>query len=236
VWGSWKQGLGWLTNVPMVASDGICFGCDVVRPIDRTLVPDRCVCGGNVLPLRDLDAFLAGRLAHRLGGGYFVHSAIVDAAAKIDRDHPIDWHHTREVNRNDGTTHVFAFTHYLREAFENEKTKDDLDRVWLTGALLRLAYNLERRCYFDRAPVLELVRHLRNGIAHNNKFRIDDPAKLIKKPANNFDAKIRSPAGTLFEITPVLQGMPVMFDYMGPGDYVDLFFSAEVHLFSLAVE
>jgi hypothetical protein len=220
----------------MVASDGICFGCDVVRPIDRTAMPAQCVCGGNVLPLRDLDAFRAARLAHRLGGGYYVHSAILAGAANLDREHPIDWRHTREVTRNDGTTHVFAFDHYFREAFENNNTKDDLDRVWLTGALLRLADTLDKRFYFDRAPQLELIRHLRHGAAHGNRFKITNPAKLLKYPANNFSASVKSPAGTTFEITPALHDRPVMFDYMGPGDYVDLFFSVEVHLFSLAVD
>jgi hypothetical protein len=188
------------------------------------------------MPLVDYDAFRIGRLAHRLGGGYYVHSAIVDAAGNIERGSPVDWRSTRLVSRNDGSTHVFAFDHYLREAFENEKTKDDLDRVWLTGALLRLADALEKRSYFDRAPHLELIRYLRNGAAHGNKFRIDRPDKLIEYPANNFGASVRSPMGTFFEITPTLQGAPVMFDYMGPGDYVDLFFSVEVHLFSIAVE
>ncbi|MGI8840090.1 MAG: hypothetical protein ACR2F8_04815 [Caulobacteraceae bacterium] len=220
----------------MVTIDGVCFGCDVVRSIDRTLAPARCTCGGNVLPLRDFAAFSVARLAHRLGGGYYVHSAVVGAAADIDRDDSIEWGHTREVARNDGTTHLFASDHYLREAIGNEEMKDDLSRVWLTGALLHLADALEKRSYFDRAPLLELIRHLRNGASHGNRFRIDKPVNLVDYPANNFNAEIKSSLGTSFEITAALQGVPVMFDYMGPGDYVDLFFSVEVHLLSLAAE
>jgi hypothetical protein len=219
----------------MATKDAICFGCDTVHQIDATQSRARCNCGGNVLPLRSLDAFRTARLAHRLGGGYYVHSAIIDVAAGVDRSEPINWEITREAVRKDGTKHVFSFGHYLREAFENSKTKDDLDRVWLTGGLIALADALYRNRYFDRAPHLELVRHLRNGISHGNRFRIDRPSCLAVHPAHNFFASVRSPAGTSSEITAATQGT-VMFDFMGPADFVDLFMSVEIHLFSLAVE
>jgi len=174
-------------------------------------------------------------LAHRLGGGYYVHSAIIDVAAGVDRSQPINWNITREVVRKDGTKHAFSFDHHLREAFENLRTKDDLDRVWLTGGLIALADTLDQKGYFDRAPHLELIRHLRNGVCHGNRFRIDNPNNLAKHPAHNFFASVRSPAGTSSEITAATHGKTVMFDFMGPADLVDLFMSVEVHLFSLAV-
>jgi hypothetical protein len=220
----------------MAIKDPICFGCDTVHQIDATQSNARCDCGGNVLPLLNLEAFRPARLAHRLGGGYYVHSAIIDVAAGVDRSQPINWNITRDVVRKDGTKHVFSFDHYLREAFENSRTKDDLDRVWLTGGLIALADALERERYFDRAPHLELVRHLRNGVSHGNRFRIDRPNNLSKYPAHNFLASVRSPAGTSFEITVAIQGNTVMFDFMGPADFIDLFMSVEVYLFSLAVE
>jgi hypothetical protein len=216
----------------MTTKNAICFGCDTVQQIDATLSAARCNCGGNMLPLVSLEAFRAGRLAHRLGGGYYVHSSIIDVAASVDRSQPIDWTNTREVERKDGTKHVFAFDHYLREAFENLKTKDDLGRVWLIGGLITLADALGNNQYFDRVPHLELVRHLRNGVAHG-RFRIDKPADLAKHPANNFSAPVRSPAGTMFEITPTTQG--AVFDFMGAADFIDLFMSVEIHLLSLTV-
>ncbi|OXC78250.1 hypothetical protein [Caballeronia sordidicola] len=42
------------------------------------------------------------------------------------------------------------------------------------GALLTLGDELGARGYFDRAPILEIVYHLRNGMAHDNRFNIDD--------------------------------------------------------------
>ena len=219
----------------MATKDAICFGCDTVQQIDATHSKARCNCGGNVLPLLNLDAFRTARLAHRLGGGYYVHSAIIDVAAGVDRSEPINWNITREAVRKDGTKHVFSFDHYLREAFENSRTKDDLDRVWLKGGLITLADALHRHRYFDRAPHLELVRHLRNGVSHGNRFRIDNPSDLTNHPAHNFFASVRSPAGSSFEITTAVQDTAVMFDFMGPADFVDLFMSVEVHLLSLAV-
>jgi hypothetical protein len=216
----------------MAIKDAICFGCDTVQLIDATLSEARCNCGGNMRPLLSLEAFRTGRLAHRLAGGYYVHSSIIDVAERVDRSQPINWTNTREVERKDGTKHVFAFDHYLREAFENLKTKDDLDRVWLVGGLITLADALDKNQYFDRAPHLELVRHLRNGVAHGG-FRIDRPAQLARHPANNFSASVRSPVGTMFEITPTTQG--AVFDFMGAADFIDLFMSVEVHLLSLAV-
>ena len=219
----------------MALKDAICFGCNTVHQIDATQSRARCDCGGTVLPLLNLEAFRTARLAHRLGGGYYVHSAIIDVAAGVDRSQPINWNITRDVVRKDGTKHHFSFDHYFREAFENSRTKDDLDRVWLTGGLIALADALERNEYFDRAPHLELVRHLRNGVSHGNRFRIDRPDTLARYPAHNFLASVRSPAGTSFEITGAIQGNTVMFDFMGPADFIDLFMSVEVHLFSLAV-
>ena len=206
--------------------------CDTVQQIGAMPSATRCECGGTNRPLLSLEAFRSGRLAHRLAGGYYVHSSIVNVAESVDRTQPIDWSNTREVKRKDGTKHTFAFDHYLREAFENLNTKDDLDRVWLVGGLLALADALAKNHYFDRAPHLELVIHLRNGVAHSG-FRIDHPARLLTHPANNFRAPVRSTAGTTFEITPTSQG--TVFDFTGPADLIDLFQSVEVHLFSLAV-
>ena len=99
------------------------------------------------------------------------------------------------------------------------------------GALLTLGDELEKHGYFDRAPVLELVYHLRNGVAHGN--RINTPKKerdrLAKYPAHNRNAAVKSPAGVFYEITPFLSG-PLLFDFMGPADVIDLLQSVEVHL------
>jgi hypothetical protein len=105
-----------------------------------------------------------------------------------------------------------------------------LKQVWLAGSLLSLGDALAVNLYFDRAPELELVRHLRNGIAHGNRFRIDNPSSLTRFPAHNHDAWVNSDTKAKFEIMPALQGTPVLFDYMGAGDVLDLLMSVGLYL------
>jgi hypothetical protein len=82
--------------------------------------------------------------------------------------------------------------------------------------------------YYDRAPVLEMVRHLRNGIAHGNRFSLRNPTELNAWPAHTRDAACRSSGP--FEITPDLDGSAVLFDFMGLGDVLDLLISVSTHL------
>ena len=97
----------------------------------------------------------------------------------------------------------------------------------LTGSLLAVGDALKDNGYFDHAPELELVRHLRNGVAHGNHFDIRYPDELTKYPAHNRDGWFRH---TVFEITPELDGKPVLFDFMEAGDVLDLLFSVASHL------
>ncbi|TCS12314.1 hypothetical protein [Caulobacter sp. BK020] len=233
---AWTQSgrrLDW--KIEMIMKDAICLGCDVVRQIDVSMSVAGCDCGGKVLLLLNEDAFRIGRLAHRLGSGYYAHSAILDIVSKMDHSHPIDYTKSRDVIRKDGTRQTFLFDYYLRESFRNVQIKGDLDRVWLAGALIALGDALEKSKYFDRAPHLELVRHLRNGVSHGNKFRIDNPEKLKTYPANNFSAPVKSPTANRFEVTPSINGHNVMFDFMEPADFLDLFAAVEIHMFSIAI-
>jgi hypothetical protein len=221
----------------------ICFGCDLEQEIHANLKVAHCVCGGNVLPLLDLNAFRIARLAHRLAGGYYAHLAVLDLVAGLPEQECIDYCNVRDVRRKDGSKHVYAFDFYFREAVSNPQIKTELDRVWAIGALLTLGDEIKKAApnkkavpkHFYHAPHLELVRHLRNGVAHGNRFRIDNPKELITYPANNFNAPVKSPNGSTFEITDSLKG-PVLFDFLGPADLIDLFQSVEMHLFSHAVE
>jgi hypothetical protein len=44
---------------------------------------------------------------------------------------------------------------------------------------------------------------------------------------------VRSPTGAVYDITPTLSG-PVLFEFMGPADVIDLLQSVEIHLSGLA--
>jgi hypothetical protein len=105
----------------------------------------------------------------------------------------------------------------------------DLDRLWLVGALLTIGDALSTQSYFDHAPEPELLRHLRNGVAHGNTFRIN-LRHLAKFPAHNRLAWVRSDSKAEFEITPKLQNQPVQFDFMGSGDIIHLLMSVGLYL------
>lgn len=136
-----------------------------------------------------------------------------------------------EIARKDGTYHTLNLRHYLDLLRTDQSLQREFLRAWAMGALMAVGDELQKHHYFDHAPILELVYHLRNGVAHGNRFNIDHrgQARLAKHEAHNRNAPVRSPAGTVFEITPTLAG-PVLFDYMGAADVIDLLQSVELYL------
>jgi len=106
--------------------------------------------------------------------------------------------------------------------------RDELDRAWCVSSLILLSDRLAAEGYYDRAPVLEMVRHLRNGVAHGNRFNLRNPSELQVWPAHMRDAACRSSES--FQITPELDGSTVFFDFMGPGDVLDLLISVSTYL------
>src|SRR5262249_48348635 len=115
----------------------------------------------------------------------------------------------------------------LDHARTNPDMLRDLERVWIIGSLIAVGDALDKRKYLNRVPLLELVRHLRNGVAHGNLFDLRYPDHLKKYPAHNRDALIKT---AVFEITPDLDGKPVLFEFMGAADVLDLLMSVEVYL------
>ena len=96
---------------------------------------------------------------------------------------------TGEIKRKDGTFHTFDLRHYLDLLREDQSIQERFLRTWAAGALLMLGDKLSKHSYFDHAPILEMVYHLRNGIAHGNQFNIDDRGRrrLRKHAAHNRD-------------------------------------------------
>jgi hypothetical protein len=178
-----------------------------------------------------------GRLAQNLASGYYAfvvaHLVAVNPrsinslppAKALGRDPE------GELKRKDGTFHTLNLRFYL----DRLRTERDLQglflRSWATSAILMLGDELKGYNYFDHAPILELVYHLRNGMAHGNRFNTDKSGKtrLAKHPAHNRHAVVKSPLGTVYEITPNLSG-PVLFEFIGAADVIDLLQSVEVYL------
>ncbi len=171
------------------------------------------------------------QLARNMAAGYAANIAAIRIAPRVNdkalvqliAEYPID-----SVQRKDGTKWSFDTQDALVSAVANQAIAAELPRVWLAGSLLAVGDALKDNSYFDHAPELELVYHLRNGVAHGNRFDIRRPDKLKKYPAHNRDAAFHT--NTIFEITPALDGQPVLFDFMGAGDVLDLLCSVGLHL------
>jgi hypothetical protein len=75
-----------------------------------------------------------------------------------------------------------------------------------------------RHDYFDKTPELELLRHLRNGVSHGNRFNLRSGQP--RRPA-----KFKG-----FEVTPAVNGQTVLFEFISTGDIFDLLDHIEDHL------
>ena len=178
-------------------------------------------------------AFEVGQLAWEMARGYAAHIAAIrmaprlrpQAFVRLIGDYPTDF-----VLRKDGTKWSFDTQDAIGSAAWDKAIATELPRVWLAGSLLAVGDALKDHDYFEHAPLFELVRHLRNGIAHGNRFYILYPDELEKCPAHNRDADYRGPNNTMFEITAALNGQLVLFDFMGAGDVLDLLHSVGAHL------
>jgi hypothetical protein len=115
--------------------------------------------------------------------------------------------------------------------FKNSRTiPRAFSSIVSSSASLAVGDALAAHGYFDRAPELELLGHLRNGVAHGNVFRIDNPKSLTKYPAHNRLAWVRGDLKTEFEVVAGLDGQPVLFSFMCPGDALDLLMSVGLYL------
>ena len=139
--------------------------------------------------------------------------------------------HRGFVTAEDGSTRPYDLAYLMEFLRSDPELRLEMDRAWCVSSLILLADRLAEDNYFDRAPVLEMMRHLRSGVAHGNRFTIRKPSELKTWPAHTRDAAIQS--GQPFEITPDLAGTPILFDYMGVGDVLDVLISVGTHLLDL---
>ncbi len=168
-------------------------------------------------------AFACGQLAQSMVSGYFSHRvAMLMAADERVQALPLD--RVATPDQIDG--HQFDFRHFLRQVREPELAAE-FERVWLAGALVQVGNEVAQNGYFDHAPEIELVRHLRNGVAHGNRFDIRYPEELKKWPAHNHHAWVR---GAAIEITPELNGTPVLFNFISAGDVLRLLTGVSLYL------
>lgn len=179
------------------------------------------------------DAFRVGQLAQYLFGSYFAQlTAFLTAAdARAPALRPgIEAGHVVPVGRvpdKVGDGHAFHLPYYLEWA--RKTPEEEFERAALAAALIALGGALAEHSSFDHAPELELVRHVRNGVAHGNRFNIDDRGRkqLAKHPAHNRIATVKS---SEFEVIPSLNGREVLFLFMERGDVLNLIQTVSVYL------
>ena len=91
--------------------------------------------------------------------------------------------------------------------------------------------------YFKHIPEAEIIRHLRNGIGHGNKFNfrsevIDKTTGKLKHPANIFRYAAQQTMPR-HEVDTDLQGMEVLFGWGGPDAVIDCLTVLGVHLWNV---
>jgi hypothetical protein len=173
------------------------------------------------------EAFRVGHLAQDLFDSYFMHEAAMlvardpRAAALLPAVEAGSLVPVARVRRKDGGEQSFHLRHYLERA--QDRHPDEFSRVFLAGGLLTIGDSLKSEEYFDHAPELELVRHLRNGVAHGNTFNFDKSGRwnLSHYPAHNRFAWAQNPLHC-FEVTAAMHRQPVLWDFMDPGDVLSL--------------
>jgi hypothetical protein len=121
----------------------------------------------------------------------------------------------------------FSLPYYLEWA--RNAPPDEFERTLLGGALITLGDSLAAHGYFDNAPELELVRHVRNGVAHGNRFNITRRGRerLAQWPAHN---RLAIGAVSELEVTPSLDGQEVLWDFIERGDVLQLLSGVSVYL------
>jgi hypothetical protein len=176
----------------------------------------------------------AGHLMQRLVSGFYAHSAAILVARNpaanglFTEVEPGQAVPIGRVARKNGEHAVYHFNHYLNLARTDHKLAEDLENTWAVGAMLTIGDALKKANYFDHAPELELIYHLRNGIAHGNKFNIDlvGLKRLERYPAHARLLFKDDP----FEVTSDLDGQNVLPGFMSVGDIIALLTSASVPL------
>lgn len=123
------------------------------------------------------------------------------------------------LGRRDNTYYEGIDVWESLDAIQNDPdfNLDYLGNVFTVG-LMWIGNACKRGKYFDQTPELEFLRHLRNGIAHGNRFDLRSPEP--RRPARFKE----------FEITRALNGQAVLFEFISTGDIFDLLDNLESHL------
>jgi len=144
-----------------------------------------------------------------------------------------------KIPHDDGNVMVMWFDHFLQEGRKPD-TREAFDKVWLVGALLTVgdALAAKKNKYFGHAPEAEIIRHLRNGIAHGNRFTFypwvkDEATGRLKHPAN-ISRYAAQQAMPVRQVDTDLEGTEVLFSWGGgPAAIIDCLTVLSIHLWRI---
>ncbi|UEL29462.1 hypothetical protein [Pseudarthrobacter sp. L1SW] len=74
--------------------------------------------------------------------------------------------------RKTGPMHKLAIAPYFHGGEVDGSTNLGMIKVWPNLMILELGHLLAEEDYFDKRPLFEFVRHVRNAIAHGGRFHI----------------------------------------------------------------
>lgn len=194
------------------------------------------------LNLIDARALEVGDLAHQLVGGYYSYLAAITvasdprAARLAPETKPGRLVPEGVVRGKNGSEGTFHFEYYLNAVRTDPFVQDQFAKVYLVGAIVTVGDALARHAYFNHQPELELLYHVRNGVAHGNRFNIHGHGlkRLAKFPAHDKVAIGRVGGSPVQEISPALDGSAVLFEYLQAGDVVNLLNSVGFYCRELA--
>jgi hypothetical protein len=127
------------------------------------------------------------------------------------------------MGRNDGTDRVEIDPY---DAISSIQGVPDFNLMFLRLPLLAcvslIGDRLALHRHFDKAPILEFARHLRNAASHGNRWNLTNgqPSRPASLRSRSIDASMHG-------------SQPVLFDWLSPGDVLDLFDDVAAHLRSL---
>ncbi|APZ99103.1 hypothetical protein BWQ93_11825 [Sphingopyxis sp. QXT-31] len=170
-------------------------------------------------------AFDVGEVLFELAQGCYAFEAFTYAAASKDAEIaipalPVGAGASGTLSRVDGSEHIFDLRYYFELGKDHAFTRDGIARSWYCGVLISAGDLLAAHQYFDHQPEFELLYHVRNAVAHGNRFHITEAGK---KRLEKYPAYLRFYDGSdRFQLSPDLDHQRILFDFMQAGDVADL--------------
>lgn len=124
-----------------------------------------------------------------------------------------------DLARHDGSMYeIKNYGPLVEQLRSNNKFNLEYQGILIQSTFMNIGNELAKHDYFDKTPELEFFRHIRNALGHGNKFNLRG-----KEPIRPASFRGRT-------ITRDLNGQPVFFKFMCPGDAFDLIDHLENHL------